>query len=70
LPLHKNFGTRFSEVFLVQIRKIFEKHLFKVLIQGKKNQKTRSEIFIQGQKWNFPRRKEMGIGERETFLKH
>jgi hypothetical protein len=48
--MNKNFGTCFSEIFLVQIRKKFGKNAPKFLFKAKKIRKTHSEVFLQGQK--------------------
>jgi hypothetical protein len=48
--MNKNFGTCFSEIFLVQIQKKFGKNVPKFLFKAKKIRKTHSEVFLQGQK--------------------
>jgi hypothetical protein len=60
LPLHKNFGTHFSKLFLP----------FKIIFELGKFQKTRFEVFFKGKNENLGRKKSLGGvgGEKRIFL--
>jgi hypothetical protein len=58
----------FSEVILVQIREKNWKIHSEIFIQCQRNRKARSEVLIQGQKWNLRGEKETREWEEKILL--